>query len=334
MTFGWAGEAGLAQADAALPTQPFQLAQVYGDKVNASGVCSFGARRSISGHEPRSAGRYPLFVYLTGTQMSYQGIEAQALTRAMAERGFVAASVEYDNGAYAYCNGMLSKAHCLFAASPSESALSKLCARANTDCDLGIVVAGFSQGANLASLAANHDARVKGAYLLGHGHKAGNHMEVKPCMEASATKIDSRDVRSINGEHDGFFGVEVNKVRKQLELVSGLSCAEHTSCGEPQGGGWYIVRDGQLTDHSADHCYFLHEADGYCRNFKGLDATWERGNEPWSMAYNLDWLASKVMRPHQAVAQKSAPLANEQPTPAAEKRLNASQKAARRKDTK
>lgn len=325
---------GEGRADDKGITQPFQIAQAYGDQVNASGVCAIGTRRSISGHEPKTSGRYPLFVYLTGTQMSYQGIEAQALTRAMAERGFVAASVEYDNGAYAYCNGMLSKARCLFGDARSESALSKLCARANTDCNLGIVVAGFSQGANLASLAQNHDVRVKGAYLLGHGHKAGNHMEVKPCMEASATKIASEDVRSINGEHDGFFGMEIGKVRRQLEVVSGLSCPEQTSCGAPQAGGWYIVRDAQLTDRTADHCYFLDAADGFCRNFKGLDATWTSGSEPWAMNPNLDWLASKVNRPISVPVANSAEHVSAAANPAAEKRPNAPQKAPRRKSTK
>ena len=51
----------------------------------------------------------------------------------------------------------------------ASSALAVLCARAAVDCDQGIAVHGFSQGAGLASLAAQYDSRVSAALLFGIG---------------------------------------------------------------------------------------------------------------------------------------------------------------------
>lgn len=274
--------------------KPLALKAAFFELSNASGVCKAGAQRSLVGHEPAASGRYPLFVYLTGTQMSYQGIEAQALTRAMAERGFVSVSVEYDNGAYAYCSGMQSKARCVFGKSDTESAVAKLCARANVDCEQGIVVSGFSQGANIAALSKNLEPRVRGAYLMGHGHKASNFMDSSSCQQASATALTADELRSINGEHDGFFGGSRERVRKQLELVTGAKCGDAVDCLQPAGTGFYVVQDAQLKDGTADHCYFLDAANGYCSKFKGLDAVWLSGDEAWSMPTNLNWLAGRV----------------------------------------
>lgn len=276
--------------------KPLAMKGVFFDAHNGSGVCRSGAQRSLIGFEPARVGRYPLFVYLTGTQMSYKGIEAQALTRAMAERGFVSVSLEYDNGAYAYCSGMQNKARCIFGKAESESAISKLCARTNVDCDLGIAVAGFSQGANIAALSKNLEPRVRGAYLMGHGHRASNFMDSSSCQQAASTALGADEVRSINGEHDGFFGGVRERVRKQLELVTGARCAGAASCLQPDGGGYYVVEDGEVGDRTADHCYFLDAADGYCSKFKGLDATWLRGDAAWSMPTNLRWLEGRVRR--------------------------------------
>ena len=271
------------------------IKNVFFDAANASGVCRTGAQRSLIGHEPEASGRYPLFVYLTGTQMSYKGIEAQALTRAMAELGFVSVSLEYDNGAYAYCSGMQSKARCVFGKSDTESALSKLCARPSVDCDQGIVVAGFSQGANIAALSKNYDARVRGAYLMGHGHRASNFMDSASCQQASATALAPDELRSINGEHDGFFVAHASVFRKQTGARDGEHAAPmRWAVCNTDGGGYYVVQDSQPSDRTADHCYFLDAADGYCAKFKGLDATWLRGEAAWSMPINLRWLANRV----------------------------------------
>jgi hypothetical protein len=285
------------RAIASAPTpRALTLSSLYFDQAVGAGACKQGKARNAAGHEPSAPGRYPLFVYLTGTSMRFDGAEAHKITEEMALRGFVSVSLEYENRVYAYCNGFRTKAACIFGKSGSESALSKLCARPNVDCARGIVVAGFSQGANLAAMSRNYDARVAGALLLGHGNKAARAMDSTQCQAAAATALEADQTRAIDGEHDAFFGDTLEGVRKQLEIVSGHSCGAVESCLKPDGSGWYIVRDAQLKDHTADHCYFFDSADGYCAKFKGLDANWVEGKEPWSLGPNLDWLAGKVAR--------------------------------------
>jgi dienelactone hydrolase len=284
-----------ARASSAQAVRSFSLSGLFYETV-AGGVCKAGKTHAALGFEPAAPGRYPLFVYLTGTTMRYDGPEARKISEEMARRGFVAVSLEYENRVYAYCNSMRAKAQCLFGKSGTDSALSKLCTRSNVDCDRGIVVSGFSQGANLAALSRNYEPRVVGALLLGHGHRAARAMDSTACQAAAATALELGQTRAINGEADAFFGDTLDGVRKQLEVVSGRSCPGAADCLQSDGSGWYIVRGPQLKDGSADHCYFFDTADGYCAKFKGLDANWVAGNEPWSLAPNLDWLASRVSR--------------------------------------
>ena len=225
--------------------------------------------------------------------MPYQGPEARFLTREMARRGFVAVSVDYDNGAYAYCRGMAEKARCIFGREKT-SAVSALCSRSNVDCERGVLVAGFSQGANLGLLAKNYDARVRGAYLMGLGHKAANFMDLSACMRVSETAFRREELRAINGEHDGFFGATAEGVTRQLTWVLGNECKRVGDCLQPDGSGWYVVHDAQLDDHTADHCYFLNRANGFCSKYEGLDPAWEKGREPWGVRSSLEWLIARL----------------------------------------
>lgn len=68
--------------------------------------------RDIAGYEPKREGKYPVFIYLTGTLMRFNGPEAKLMTSEMAKRGFVAAAVDYDNTAYPYCPTLSAKAKC------------------------------------------------------------------------------------------------------------------------------------------------------------------------------------------------------------------------------
>jgi hypothetical protein len=258
------------------------------------GLCNPLFRREIRGHEPSASGKYPVFVYLTGTTMSYNGDEARQLTEQMAGRGFVAASVEYDNALYPTCGLMTAKASCVFNKNSSNSAISKLCSRAKADCSKGIVVSGFSQGANLAALAKNYDSRVRAAFLVGHGNVAAGLINVSSCANNSATTLLPSQMRSINGESDGFFGGDAAGVRSQLQAVVGVSCPGSMSCLQADGSGWAIVPANQLSDGSADHCYYFNNGSLTCGSNNGFDPTWLTGSQPWSMSSNLNWLASKA----------------------------------------
>ncbi|MFT3928435.1 MAG: hypothetical protein QM778_38255 [Myxococcales bacterium] len=250
--------------------------------------------RDISGFEPKPEGKYPVFVYLTGTLMKFNGPEAQLITHEMAKRGFVAAAVDYDNSAYPYCPAMTAKAKCIFDASAKTSALSQLCARAKADCTRGIVVAGFSQGANLAALSGNAHPQVRAAYLMGHGDRALNSIDVSRCADDASTSLAPRALRSVNGEADLFFGGNRAGVRKQLQKVVGAQCPDATRCEQADGSGWVIIENRELADGSADHCYFFNKANTYCSSYDGLDPAWQSGRQPWALAPNLDWLARQV----------------------------------------
>jgi hypothetical protein len=281
---------GLEQA---LTSASFTMSAAYYG-TNSSGTCSSSSKRSIVGFEPSDAGTFPVFIYLTGTKMPFNGPEAKLFTEQMAGRGFVAAAVDYDSSSYPSCSLMTKKASCIFSASSANSAVAKLCARAKADCSKGIVVSGFSQGANLAALAKNYDARAGGAYLIGHGDKASGIIDVSSCADNAKTTLLPSQMRSINGENDEFFGANANGVRSQLQKVVGVSCAGSWNCLQADGSGWAMVRPSELADGTANHCYYYQNGDRACTSNNGFDATFLNGSAPWSLAPSLDWLASKA----------------------------------------
>lgn len=255
------------------------------------------APRDIAGFAPKAAGAYPVFVYLTGTLMKFNGPEAQFLTSEMAKRGFFAVAVDYDNAAYPYCPGMAAKAKCIFDESSNTSAVAQICAQDQADCSKGIVVAGFSQGANLAALSGNSHSLVKAAYLLGHGDRALNGLDVSRCSDDAHTSLSPVQMRSVSGESDMFFGGDAAGVKKQLQKVVGLSCDDPLVCSAENGSGFHVLVNDGLQDGSADHCYFLHKANVYCSTYEGLDAGWQHGAAPWAATFNLDWLAKQAKKP-------------------------------------
>ena len=91
------------------------------------------------------------------------------LLREMTARGFVSGFVTYPTEPYypQSNNQWHMKAQPIWQG--ASNALTVLCARAAVDCDRGIAVHGFSQGAGLASLAALYDSRVSAALLFGIG---------------------------------------------------------------------------------------------------------------------------------------------------------------------
>lgn len=282
----------IAASTEALTAAGFSMPDAYYGDSTYSG-CSSWNKKDIVGYEPSEPGTYPVFVYVTGTSMSFRGAEAMHITAEMAKRGFVAATVEYSNGSYPSCSKMRTRASCIFAASSANSAIAKLCSRPKADCGQGIVVSGFSQGANLAALAKNYDSRVRGAYLLGHGNKASI-IDVSSCANDSATALLPSEMRSVNGESDQYFGKTASGVRAQLQAVTGVSCPTSMSCLQSSGHGWYIVAANQVSDGSADHCYFFRGANSGCSTHSGLDANWTVGSAPWALPSNLSWLAARV----------------------------------------
>ena len=124
---------------------------------------------NISGQEPTATGTYPVFVYMVGTSESFTNGSAIAAVSGMANRRYVAATVQYANGQFGNCTQISGRARCVFNPSSAASAITRLCSRAKADCSKGIVVGGFSQGSIMADLARNFDTRVQAAWGMGDG---------------------------------------------------------------------------------------------------------------------------------------------------------------------
>ena len=272
--------------------QPFSMPGAYNATSGGSGTtCVSTSLKSINGHEPTAAGTYPVAVYMTGTYMTYNGADAQAFTQRMAARGFVAATVEYINSSYpSTCAVLEAKASCIFNAASANSAISKLCARTKADCSKGIVVSGFSQGANLATLAKDNDSRARAALVFGDVYKPVIY-NLMACLQDSATVFTASQMRAISGEVDGFAGGNSSNVRADLISVTGRSCAASVwDCLQPDGSGWYMVKNAEVVDGNADHCFLL---DGGCGT-SSLDLSFSTGSAAWSLDTGLAWLAGRV----------------------------------------
>jgi len=249
-----------------------------------------GTTYNILGQEPTEAGRYPLFIYTVGTGETYDEKQARFFVEKMAARGFVAATVQYDNANFGFCSSLTSKAKCIFSASNAKSAVGVLCSRAKADCGKGIVVAGLSQGSVMAALAKNHDSRVQAAYGVGLGTVYITY-DVSSCLADGKRILPSDRLRAIDGEVDEYMSGTVSGNRSQLQSLTGLPCTSTSfSCFRSNNSGWYMVKGTQLKDGKGDHCYMR---NGGCYNTAyTFDATWELGSEPWSHRTNLNWLAS------------------------------------------
>jgi hypothetical protein len=290
------GDAAVVGTSQALVTTAFTMSNAY-NSTDRSGTCSSSTKRTITGSEPSDAGTYPVFIYLTGTSMPFNGPDAQPFVQEMAARGFVSATVQYDSGSYPTCSLMTKKASCIFNGGSTSSAISVLCARAKADCSKGVVVSGFSQGANLAALAKNYDARVRAGYFIGHGDKASGIIDVSSCADNAKTMLLPSQMRSINGENDEFFGGNANGVRTQLQKVVGVSCSGSWNCLQADGSGWQMVRATELSDRTANHCYYFQNGNRACTSNNGFDPTWRDGSSSWSLGPSLNWLVSRTDAP-------------------------------------
>jgi hypothetical protein len=257
--------------------------------VGGSGA-TCGTPYNILGQEPTEAGRYPLFIYTVGTGETYDTMQARFFVEKMAARGFVAATVQYDNASFGFCSSLTSKAKCIFSASNAQSAVGVLCSRAKADCGKGIVVAGLSQGSVMAALARNYDSRVQAAFGMGLGTRFVTY-DVSSCLADGSRALPSDRLLAIDGEVDEFLSGSVSGNRSQLQSLTGLSCTSTSySCFRGNNSGWYMVKGTQVRDGKGDHCYMR---DGGCYNTAApFDPTWESGSEVWSVNNNLNWLAS------------------------------------------
>lgn len=251
-----------------------------------------GTSYNISGVRPKEAGSYPVYVHIGGTNESYVSLWANAAIEAAAERGFVAASVEYANASFGDCSVIKARAKAIFDSSTAVSAISKLCASDKADCSKGVVTGGLSQGSIISVLSHDSDKRVRASFGQGTGSTYTSFYNLSECVADGKHTQSGDRLRVINGEHDVFVGGSQAIAASQAALVTGKTCSEGShSCFRDNGSGWYIVKDNEVQDGYADHCFM-----GYgglpltqCAGIY-VDQNYSSGQKGWELNPTIDWV--------------------------------------------
>jgi hypothetical protein len=237
-------------------------------------------------------GPYPVFIWLAGTFEYYNDPMASFLMTEMNLRGFLAASVAYDNNEwFQTCMAYEPRAQGIFSSSQPATAAQSVCSLSSANCNPanqgGIVVMGASQGGLLAVQAKNYNPNVLAVYAMSIGDYAPAAYDYFPCVDKTSTAFPSDKMTVIDGQNDEIF----QPVQPQLQNITGLTCAAGSiQCwnSDGSGGGWYIVQNSEVQSGDANHCYFISNSDCLAIG----DTTWLFGSENWSVGPNLDWLAS------------------------------------------
>jgi hypothetical protein len=283
---GGAGHAAAGSGGAAEQVTTRAVVDPPSYRGNGSDGCT--VERETTGFEPddEAGEKHPLFLYFVGTRFvesdtsaRYDSEAAAKVTEAMARRGFVALSADYDNS----LTLALDKVSCIFESSNAMSLLAMACARPNVDCSLGIATWGHSQGALMAHAASVYDARVRAVWTT--GYSGGDY-----------PLPDSR-LRVVNGEAD-----TMNGTWSTLNSAAGMSAAEcpddgRSSCLRADGSGWILVKASDCTTSSADHCWFDRTSCGASEIT--LEESWiDAGStKPFALELNADWVAQTARRP-------------------------------------
>jgi hypothetical protein len=237
-------------------------------------------------------GPYPVFLWIGGTFELYDDPLASFLMTEMNLRGFLAASVAYDNTEWVQtCSAYAPRAQGIFSSSQANTAAQAVCSLSSANCNPankgGIVLMGASQGGLLAVQAKNYNPNVQAVYAMSIGDYAPAVYDYFPCVDKPNTAFPSSKMTVIDGQNDEIF----QPVQPELQNITGLACPSGSiQCWNPDGsgGGWYIVQNSEVQSGDANHCYFISNSDCIAIG----DITWMFGSENWSVGPNLDWLAT------------------------------------------
>ena len=279
--------------------------------------CSRSMR--LTGSEPESGGPYPVAIFLVGTngEYGYPGIVGYVLP-ILASHGFVAASLEYENGtafgAAQNCNLYRDNASCMvrnaddYADGGTHSAVARLCSRAKADCGKGVVLLGHSQGGLTAVQAFQHAPvappagvplpRLVAAAPMGVGDKgyvAGVQVvDLTSCMDPPSLPVDQDRLLVVNGENDKFFGgpaADQDGGQTELEAITTLACPRPSwDCRRANGSGYLLVQGAQVSSGVAGHEYMSVAPVSFG------EPNWiSRTNpEPWALDNVAAWLKAQT----------------------------------------
>ena len=262
---------------------------------------------NITGYKPSRINYdgYPLFIYTTGTAMFYKSKTAISYTKYMAINGFIAVSAEYDVLDYPFsCDEWFEKAEKLWDQNVNNSLINVLCNNENLElninCTKGIVLSGFSQGAQLTLLAPKYNGnQINGMYIMGGGDKLFGRFDFTQCLSFDTLNTESSKIRSMVGENDIYFGKNINGVRIQQNSISGTICDDDytTDCLQNDGSGWYIIQEFETSSGTAPHCYAYKNTDCHSGQWDDHyinDDPLKQKQRKWSQQKNLQWLIEKV----------------------------------------
>jgi len=275
----WAAHGvGASTAHAQYAIAPVQNAPSYWGSRDGSALCS--SNWTMVGYEPVTSGRRPVFLYFLGTISpgTFQPDPAgDAVLRAMAQRGYVALQVQYDNGYSLGAQQLHNKASCMFDPSRTQSLVGAVCARANVNCDLGIATWGHSQGAMMAAMASSYDARVRAQWLTGLGDGLGLRAWVRRFMTPDRLRL-------VNGVDDFLAAFPA-----AMNTITGRNCSASPCLDPTTGSGWLMVQASDLAENQPDHCWFG-QPNGCLSGESNLDPNWLTGSREFAIGPSADWI--------------------------------------------
>lgn len=235
----------LYTSSAAAANGPFYT--TYLGRNTLTGACD--VVQSIVYYTPSTgAGPFPLVTWTHGTAVFYAEPEALEYLQYMADAGFVAASVEYENDVLVTNSVFLQKAKCIFDSANPNSATNRLNALDAVDVSKGIFASGYSQGSFMAHLSRNYHSQVRGAWLVGTGDSAEGLPHFSG-LHYSNTVLEN--IRATNGQADLIFGPDYCFTiaagnAEQLKHVTGVGygspCWIATSHpNNTTNKSWYVV---------------------------------------------------------------------------------------------
>ena len=273
----------------------------------------------MAGSEPAESGTFPVAIFLVGTdgKYDYPGI-LDNVVPSLARHGFVAASLEYEDGtlfgAAQNCDLYGDNAACMvrndddYVGGNRSSAVARLCGRAKADCSKGVVFVGHSQG-GLTSLQAFRFApavppsgdplpRLVAAAPMGVGNRGYAIglplVDLSSCMDAANIALDKNHLLVVNGENDHFFGgPRGDQAGGQIELeaVTGRTCIVGSlDCRLPNGSGYLFVKGAQVSSGFAGHEYMSIQDHSFG------EPNWisPTNAEPWTLASVTKWLRAQT----------------------------------------
>ena len=309
--FGITDSLNPANAETTVPVTTYESTyKGYNDSTSWRSKMTMAERctdtQKIYGARPAAPGNYPTLIYLHGTFADFgKNKEGQQFVKRAAAQGYNAVALSYDSTGSLNEAGLQRHAYCMFDQNHPKDGLTATCASVGADCSNGVVLAGFSQGAAIATIAKNYNDKVKAVW--GIGLSAYIYPKKKVYTDALpapyGTRVLANDKLVIN------MGQASNLSKKNLiaedmpslKQLTGADCGANLQCLQQNGAGYYVVANAEVADGTADHAYWM-QVNKW--NKGGLSFTtspkeFDPGFQPpatteWSMTRNLNWLRSQL----------------------------------------